>query len=110
MHVAVIWETTGRLGRRVVLTDAGWAHVLDQRIEFAGLEEEVRQAVESADEIRHDAKYAHRDLHYRETGPGLRRLRVVVHYRPSEAFGWVGEVITAYFTARRSKKEAPRWP
>jgi hypothetical protein len=108
--LAVIWETTDRLGRLVVLTTEHWEHVVAEHNELAGYEEEVRLAVAYADEVRRDREFAHRDVHYRHTGIGSLWLRVVVHYRPAEPSGWAGEVITSFLTSRQSQREVLRWP
>jgi hypothetical protein len=36
--VAVIWETVDRLGRPVVLTDEGWAHIVDRHKDLLDLQ------------------------------------------------------------------------
>jgi hypothetical protein len=108
--LAVIWEATDRLGRLVVLTDAGWAHILERHGELAARGDEIREAIERAEEIRQDPGYSHRHLHFRRGDPASRRMCVVVHYRPHEPSGWVGEVITAFRTARRRNEEVLLWP
>ena len=104
------WEAIDRLGRVVRLTDEGWEHIVAEHAEFAGLQEHVQDAVSNADQVRRDAVYRHRDIHYKVNGPGEPWLKVVVHYRPSKPSSWVGEVITAYLTRRQSREEAIRWP
>ena len=49
-------------------------------------------------------------IEYLRTEFGELRHRVVVNYRPSERSGWVGEVITAFLTARRYQDEVQIWP
>jgi hypothetical protein len=108
--VAVIWETVDRLGRRVVLTEAGWAHILDRHDDMVERQLEIRSAIELADEIRRDARFARHDVHYAEVRTGPLFIRVVVRYRPDTSFGWVGEVVTAHMTGRKKAGELVRWP
>lgn len=105
-----VGETTDRLGRIVVLTDESWAHIMAEHRELAGFQQEIRQAIALADEVRLDTMYRHRDIHYRHTGLGTLRFRVVVHYRPTELWGWTGEVITAFLTRRHYQSAVLRWP
>lgn len=106
----IIWETTDRLGRQVVLTDQGWEHILFQHENMANLRDRIRDAVAFADEIVRDRDYAHREIHHRKRDSSLSWIRVIVHYRPRESSDWIGEVITAHVTSRRDPREAPQWP
>lgn len=113
--MAVIWETVDRLGRSVSMSDDAWRHILDGHDEVRQgrlmmVPADVRLAVEHADEIRRDRFFSRRAIHYRRTEFGELRHRVVVNYRPSERSGWVGEVITAFLTARRYQDEVQIWP
>jgi hypothetical protein len=93
------------------LTDEGWAHILNRHADLAEYLYDIREAIELANEVRRDATYDHRDIHYRHRGAGSRSLRVVVQYQPLEPSGWVGHVITAHFlSSQRSRKEALLWP
>ena len=113
--MAVIWETVDRLGRRVTMDDGAWRHILDEHDEFQHgrlmmSPDDVRLAVEYADEVRRDRLFTCRAIHYRRTEFGEVRYRVVVNYRPSERSGWIGEVITAFLTARKYQDEVQLWP
>jgi hypothetical protein len=83
---------------------------LAEHDELAGHQIEVRQAIELAQESRGDLDFGHRDIHYRHTGRGAFRLRVIVHFRPTESGGWVGEVVTAFLSRRRAREEQIKWP
>jgi hypothetical protein len=63
--MAVIWETTDRLGRLVVLTDDGWAHIVSRHGELATLSQEIRDAIAKADEVARDRSLSRRNVHYR---------------------------------------------
>jgi hypothetical protein len=109
--VTTIWRAVDQLGREVILTDVGWAHILVGHREMPGREADVRVAVERADFIRRDADRADRECHYRRTGPGGLMLKVVVAYGTARASGAeTGMVITAYPTGVVKPKEQRRWP
>ena len=108
--MGILWETVDRLGRPVVLTDEGWLHVISRHDDLIDGEDDVRQAVASADEVFRDRLYPHRDIHYRSTRSARRWLRVVVHYRPSASHGWTGKVITAHIASHRPRSEVLQWP
>lgn len=108
--VATIWVTVDRLGRPVTLSDAAWEHIVDGHGELTPQPADIQEAIALADEVRRDRNFVRRAIHYRHTGPGRLRLRVVVNYRPSAPFGWAGEVITAHFTGRQYQNEVPLWP
>ncbi len=110
--MADIWRVLDRLGREVVLTEAGWAHILvGHGDDLAGRESDVQAAIERAETITFDAKHARRECHYVRIGPGRRRLKVVVGYAPVPPPGtWAGTVVTAYLVGGVEPKERPRWP
>jgi hypothetical protein len=108
--VEIIWETVDRLGRSVILTPAGWAHIVAGHKDMADLQDAVRIAVEDAIEVRADALRPRRDVHYAESGIGSLLIKVVVRYSPDETDGWLGEVVTAYFTRHPKRAEKPKWP
>ena len=103
--MAEVWRTRDRLGREVVLTEAGWAHILQRRPRMVGMEGDVRLAVEMADTVVNDADYGDRENHYRRIS---RRtfMKVVVAYDGAGS----GVVITAHPTHGRKKGEKQRWP
>jgi hypothetical protein len=99
--VAEIWRTRDRAGHEVILASAGLDHILQGHDEIADRLDEVRTTIEQPDFVTRDARYHHRENHYRRMKPGRGLLKVVVQYRPVPPQGtWVGEVITAY----RAKK------
>lgn len=102
----MIWETTDRLGRLVVVTEAGWVHICSRHGDMVDHLLDIRLAIERADEIVRDHKYAHRQVHYWRRPP----FRVVVHYRPHEQSEWHGTVITAHFLNIRPRNEVYLWP
>ncbi|MDQ3225235.1 MAG: hypothetical protein M3Q50_01205 [Chloroflexota bacterium] len=106
----IIWETVDRLGRIVALSNAGWIHICSRHEDMVGHQQDIRTALELADEVVRDAKYAHRQVHYLRRPPSLRWLRVVVQYRPSEPADWRGTVITAHFLSIRPRNEVLLWP
>lgn len=110
--MATIWRVGDREGRRVRLTDDGWAHILERHAdEMTGREADVLRTVEAPDLVNADVAHAHREVCYRSFGPGRPMLRVVVHYRPIPPQGtWSGEVITAHPTFRSKRGEPRRWP
>jgi hypothetical protein len=108
--MAVIWETTDRLGRLVVLTDSALEHVLAEHSDFEIEPRDIQDTVTAAEEIVRDRTYRHRQIHYRQYKSGPLSLRVVVQYRPDEVHGWVGSVITAHAIRKRNKREVLLWP
>ena len=40
--MAVIWETTDRLGRTVALTDEGWAHIIARHGDLTDFQHEIK--------------------------------------------------------------------
>jgi hypothetical protein len=102
--VAEIWRTRDRAGREVILASAGLDHILQGHDEIADRLDEVRATIEQPDFVTRDARYHHRENHYRRMASGQGLLKVVVQYRPVPPQGtWVGEVITAYrFKTRKS--------
>ena len=95
--MAILWETVDRLGRTVVLTEVAWAHIVDEHKDMTGRQDDVRRALERASVVRASEAAA-------------LFIRVVVRYRPDEATGWLGEVVTAHLTKRKKKGEQHRWP
>ena len=73
-------------------------------------QQDVREAIEFADEVVRDATYDRREIHYRRRTSAPRWLRVVVQYRPTEPTGWLGVVITAHFLNIRPGNEVQLWP
>lgn len=106
----IIWETVDRLGRNVVLTTDAWDHIVDEHKDMVEFQDAVRIAVERAEEVRADALRPRRDVHYAESGIGSLLIKVVVRYHPDERAGWLGEVVTAYFTRKMKREERPKWP
>lgn len=98
-----------RLGREFELTEARWAHVLeDHETDRTGREADVRAAVERPDLVTADAVDPRRECHYLFLGPGRLKLKVVVAYEPVPPPGtWAGRVITAYPTSRLPWSEVP---
>jgi hypothetical protein len=107
--MAVIWEATDRFGRLVELTDKGWDHIMDRHEDMEGYQDEIRHAIESADEIYFDGRYPRRNVHYLNSDGPSPPLKVVVNYRPTPS-GWVGKVITAFQSERKGKGERQIWP
>lgn len=109
--MAAIWRIRDRLGRVVVLTDAGWDHIVAEHGDVAATWAEVRSAVEFPDRVMADARFAHRENHYRQIGPWGLSLKGVIGYRPESPLGtWVGEVVTAFRTRRVKREERQLWP
>jgi len=104
--VAEIWRTRDRAGREIVLTSARLDHILEEHDEIADRLDEVRMTIEQPDFVTRDARYHHREIHYRRVASGQGLLKVVVQYRPVPPQGaWVGEVITAYRVKKRKSRE-----
>lgn len=104
--MAEIWRTRDRAGREVVLTSAGLEHILQGHDEIVDQWDEVRTAIEQPDFVTRDARYHHREIHYRRETSGQGLLKVVVQYRPVPPQGtWVGEVITTYRVRKRKRTE-----
>jgi isopentenyl diphosphate isomerase/L-lactate dehydrogenase-like FMN-dependent dehydrogenase len=108
--VAVLWEAVDRLGRTVRMTDAAWQHVQAAHNDRQPRLAEIRDAVTLAEEVRRDRRFARRAVHYGRVGAERLRLRVIVNYRPEAQSGWIGEVVTAFFTERRYPEEVVLWP
>jgi hypothetical protein len=108
--VAILWETVDRLGRPVVMTDAAWEHIRAEHQDRLPQLDEIRDAVALADEVRRDRGFGRRAVHYRRVGATRLRLRVIVNYRPAARSGWMGEVVTAFFTERSYPSEVVLWP
>lgn len=108
--MAVIWETIDRLGRAVMLTDEGWAHILDHHGDMVEFQGEIRQAIEFADEVSIDGRYRRRNVHYLKSAGGRPPIRVVVNYSPSAPSGSTGRVVTAFRSERKTVGERLIWP
>lgn len=109
--VAVVWRTRDRLGREVVLTEAGLAHILAKHGDLVGRLDDIRATIEAPDFVNRDARHAYRENHYRRPAPGEPRIKVVVHYRPLPPQGtWRGEVITAHQARQIGAREEQLWP
>lgn len=108
--MAVIWEAIDRLGRPVVLTEAGWAHILDRHKDMVPHLLSIRDAISHADEVTVDAVYSRRNVHYLRSTPTTIAIRVAVNYKPAEPSGWAGEIITALRSERKKQGERRLWP
>ena len=104
------WETVDRLKRRAVLTEAGWAHILDRHKDMAPYQLLIRDGISNADEVTADAVYSRRNVHYLRSTPTTIAIRVVVNYTPADPSGWVGEIITALRSERKKQGERRLWP
>jgi hypothetical protein len=104
--VAEIWQTRDRAGRDVVLTPAGFDHILQGHDEIVDQLDEVRTTIEQPDFVTRDARYHHREIHYHRRASGQGLLKVVVQYRPVPPQGtWMGEVVTAYHVRKHKRTE-----
>ncbi len=106
-----IWSTTDRLGRLVVLSDAGWQHIYRRHGDTVEDPEMVKAVIQGAERIVADAVYPHRSIHVAALGNPSLPMRVVVHYRPEPPDGtWIGDVVTAF--RGRPPKDGGRtqWP
>lgn len=109
--MAEVWRTRDRIGREVVLTSLRHDHILAEHDDLAPQMDDARLATEQPDFITRDARYPHRENHYRRTLWSQLLVKVVVNYRPVPPQGtWEGEVITAYRARRPKSKEAQLWP
>lgn len=73
-------------------------------------EEEVRVAIELADEVTVDGQFQLRNVHYLRPVGARPPIRVVANYLPAPPDIWVGEVITAFRSERKNKGEQTIWP
>jgi hypothetical protein len=105
-----IWEAQDRFGRLIKFTNTAWEHILAEHADFEIEHQDIRLTIERAEEIVRDRNYQHREIHYRQYKSGPLWLRVIVHYRPTEALGWVGNIITAHAVRKRNKREVLIWP
>jgi len=105
-----IWQTVDRDGRTVTLTEADWAHILDEHREMVGRDPDIHRTVERPNFVTRDATHAHGENSYLRVAPGPLYLKVVVRYRPVPPQGtWAGRIITAYPT-KQVKGEQHLWP
>ena len=107
--MAAIWRARDRGGREVELTEARWAHIMeDHESDMTGREADVWAAVGRPDRVSADANDPRRECLYRYLGPGRLKLKVVVGCEPVPPSGaWAGTVITAYLTSRVPMSEVP---
>ena len=95
-------------GRRIQLTDEGWAHIIEGHDFMVHLRAEIEETLREPDEIRRSlTEPITGRLYYRwynETVIGDKWVCVVVKVLPSEAF-----VKTAYATGRIQQGEL-LWP
>lgn len=110
--MAVLWRVVDRLGRAVVLTEAGWGHIMERHGHaMADRAWSVRDAVRRADWINRDADRADRECHYRQTEPNRPMLKIVIEFGIDRSTGTLGGVvITAYPTESEKPREVRRWP
>jgi hypothetical protein len=93
----LVASTTDALGRKIILTEERWTHIVDGHPELDGLELALMRAVEAAD-ITVDGKTADtKRVCAKDLGPA-RYLVVVVRYA-----GQTGYVRTAYPTSKEPK-------
>ncbi len=105
--MAIVARWIDYQGRTVQLTEAAWDHILDGHAEMADRLADVGNAIASSSLVIRDRRIRRAELLY---GEAIGRLRVVVVviYRPT-VVGWVGDVWTAYLTARTQQGEQ-LWP
>ncbi len=85
-----MWETEDPDGRRVVLTQRQWQHILDEHPEFSVELDTILLAVKAPD--RRSPGHASGEEWFYGSGAGPARwFRVVVHYE-----GFVGYIVTAF--------------
>jgi hypothetical protein len=85
-----VWEVTDRSGRRVVLPDIAWAHIVEEHPDIRIDEQDVLAAV-AAPTRRIAGREPGEEWCYL-AGPGPTRwLKVVVHYEGNE-----GHIVTAF--------------
>lgn len=109
--MATIWRTRDRLGREVILTEAGREHMLSKHPEMATRVDEARATVEQPDLVTRSAGYPHRECFYRNVPLGRLKTKVVVNFRPVPPQGtWQGRVVTVHRTRRVGPEEEQIWP
>ena len=109
--MAAIWRTRDRQGREVVLTAAGWGHIVAEHGDVAVTWAEVRSTVELLGRVMVGPRFADRECHYRLADSWGLSFKVVIGYRlmlPSGTL--IGEVVTAYRTHRVKLEERQLWP
>ena len=95
-------------GRRILLTDEGWNHILERHHYMIDFRDEIGQTLQKAEEIRRSTTAPQTtSLYYKwyhETFRGDKWVCVVVKALPDEAF-----VVSAYVTERIKDGEVI-WP
>lgn len=95
-------------GRRIYLTDAGWAHIIGAHPYMVNLQAEIGETLQHPDEIRRSASDPERARLYYKWHSGAiigdKWICVVVKVLPGEAF-----VQTAYATNKIKRGEL-LWP
>lgn len=85
-----MWETTDPDGREVVLTDAGWAHVVERHPYIAVGPQDIVDTVARPHQRMPGPTQCEEWFYRRGIGPSA-SIRVVVHYE-----GGRGLIITAF--------------
>jgi hypothetical protein len=104
--MAVLFETTDPRGKKVICTEEIWLiHVLDGHPEMEGLEDEVRQAVQTPlyRMIFADRDYPEKNIYYRKRNQKT-YVKVVVEFLNED-----GILITAYLTDSVKPGERLLW-
>ena len=95
-------------GRRILLTDEGWAHIIGRRRYMADFRDEIGETLREPEEIRRSNSVPETTrLYYKEyngTSVGDKWMCVAVKVLPDEAF-----IVSAYVTDRIKKGEL-LWP
>jgi hypothetical protein len=107
--VAVIAAARDRFGRKVILTNAAWRHILDGHADLATRRGELLRTLGAPDVVRQDAQDRNRRNYYRVVAdwgtPRPLYVKVCVEFG---SFG--GTIITAHMTRRPKPAEVPLWP
>jgi hypothetical protein len=85
-----VWRTRDPDGREVVLTWAGWSHIIRRHPYIGVTPDDIVAIVESPDEHRSKREEAEEWYYGRAIGPS-RWIRVVVHYECGR-----GLIVTAF--------------
>ena len=89
-----MWETLDPEGRRVVLDEVAWTHIILEHDDLDCVPRDILQAVEAPGRHMHGREPREEWFYAPEIGPS-RWLKVVVHYEEG-----AGRIVTAF--ARRS--------
>ena len=92
-----MWETSDPDGRRVVLSEERWRHIVRRHSELEAHRERTLEAIETPTRRTH-GHAANEEWFFLEGAGPSRWLQVVVHYEESR-----GSVTTAFGRGR------PRW-